>query len=108
MDTRERQVAGNEAFFRNVNEEIEQLAGRSAERRLDIVCECGRADCMKLITIDGDEYEAVRQHGNRFIIVPGHEVLQYEEVVAEHNAYLVVEKRSGGAAELALALDPRR
>jgi hypothetical protein len=108
MDTRERQVARNEAFFRNVNEEIEQLAGRSAERLLDIVCECGLADCMKLITIGGDEYEAVREYGNRFIVVPGHEVLQYEEVVSEHDAYLIVEKRSGGAAELAQALDPRR
>jgi hypothetical protein len=49
----------------------------------------------------------VRQEPTHFVIHPGHDMAEIESVVAEHDRYAVVEKRSPEAAELAVEHDPR-
>ena len=83
----------NEAFFREVNQEIDQLASQATVSDLQIVCECAKVDCLKIIEIDIDRYEEVRRHPRRFIVVKGHELPEIERVVAEDWSYYVVEKR---------------
>jgi hypothetical protein len=53
-----------------------------------------------------EAYEQIRQHPARFAVRPGHELLEVERVVEEHDGYLVVEK-VGVAQEVAERHDPR-
>ena len=103
----ERQLARGEALDRGVNEAIGR--GRwpgEEDARAAFRCECGRPDCNRLIELTAREYEVVRAHARRFIIVPGHERREVETVVLATPHLLVVEKRdeAGGVAEVT---DPR-
>lgn len=53
------------------------------------------------------EYEEVRTDPTRFILRPGHEIPHIELVVTRKEGFLVVQKKAGEAAELAVELDPR-
>ena len=49
----------------------------------------------------------LRRPGGGSIVKPGHQIEDVENVVEWHEAFYVVEKRAGSAAELAEELDPR-
>jgi hypothetical protein len=102
-ERRQLQVGLNESSYRRVNEGI-VLGDESAE--LSILCECGRLGCNLLIPIARTEYEQVRANSRQFVIQPGHELLEAERVVAEREAYFVVEKHEAAAA-VAERTDPR-
>jgi hypothetical protein len=46
------------------------------------------------VPVSIEEYEQVRQRGDWFVILPGHEKLDVERVVRENRSFLVVEKLS--------------
>ena len=96
----------NEATFRKVNEGME--VGQDPSGLLSFVCECGRLGCNQLIQLTRAEYESVRRHARRFAIVPGHEILEAEDVVERHDRYLIVEKSGDPEAEIVEHTDPRR
>jgi hypothetical protein len=100
-------VGRNEAIFREINEGIErgQWPGEE-DAPVGFRCECARLGCTDLVELTVHEYEGVRQHSRRFLVVPGHERTDLELVVETRPGYLVVEKRSQAAAE-AEATDPR-
>jgi hypothetical protein len=103
MDESEQLVARNEAVFRKVNEGMH--AGR--EGWLSLVCECGRLGCARLVEVTRAEYEGVRAHARRFIVLPGHELPDTEEVVERvGDRFFVVEKHAR-VADIAEATDPR-
>jgi len=105
-DMQER-IGRNEATFRSINEDIER--GRDAEddrTLVGFVCECGSAECSRLIELTPAEYEAVRSDPCRFAIVDGHELLEVEEVVEKHDRYAVVRKLEASGA-VAKETDPR-
>jgi hypothetical protein len=52
-------------------------------------------------------YEGVRSGFERFLVMPGHEIGEIEDVVEHHGSYLVVAKRDDQAAEMAYATDDR-
>jgi hypothetical protein len=52
-------------------------------------------------------YEAVRSAFDRFLVLPGHELPEIEEVLEQHDGYLVVAKRDRRAVALAAATDDR-
>ena len=93
----------NEATFRDVNEGIERA---SDEAHIVFVCECARLGCNRLIERRHSEYRAVRAHPRRFLVRPGHELPDLEDVVESHGYYLVVQKR-GEAGAVAAATHPR-
>ena len=100
-------IGRNEATFRSINEDIER--GRDAEddrTLVGFVCECGSAECSRLIELTPAEYEAVRSDPCRFAIVDGHELLEVEEVVEKHDRYAVVRKLEASGA-VAKETDPR-
>ena len=108
MVERKIRIAANEASFREVNEQREELNSDGARQgRLEVVCECGAARCWEPISIRINDYELVRSHAARFIVKPGHEIEGIEDVVQWHNAFNVVEKRAGRAAELVQEADAR-
>ncbi len=94
----ESRIAMNEATFRRVNEAIQ--AGRpEAGDAVDLICECGRLGCVEHLRMRAEDYRAVRANRRRFVVVPGHELLEVEDVVDKGDGYLVVEK-SGEAGRL--------
>jgi hypothetical protein len=96
----QRRVAANETMFRGVNEAIERGVWHGDESSVAAFrCECARLDCNQLVPLTPREYEAIRAHPRRFLLLPGHDHPEVEAVV-------VVEKRDE-AGRLADASDPR-
>ena len=102
---RARQVANNEALFRDVNERIGEVSAHWAKAP-EILCECGARECGATLAVARDAYEAVRANPIAFLVLPGHEQLDVERVVERRDDYLVVEK-IGAGADVAKQLDPR-
>ena len=53
------------------------------------------------------DYEAVRDDGATFLLVPGHEDDRVESVVEREDGHSVVEKRQSDVRQIAVELDPR-
>jgi len=97
----------NESTFRTVNEGINAGRGlRATGDRVGFLCECARLGCNAVIELTVGEYEELRRHARRFVVVPGHEFPGAERVVERHDAHHVVQK-VGDAAEVADATDLR-
>ena len=104
VDGRKERVARNEALFRAVNEELENLNNTFVVQtdRLQIVCECGRSDCAEQLAVPPERYTRIRSDPTLFFLLPGHEDVTSEAVVeAEHDKYTVVRKHPGDPARLA-------
>jgi hypothetical protein len=95
-------AAADEAAIRDVNEGIErgQWPG-DEDSPVGFRCECARLGCNRLVELTVHEYEEVRSHPRRFVVVPGHELPDVETIVATRPGYLIVEKRdqAGAVAE---------
>jgi hypothetical protein len=107
MDPAEERKAQNEAIFRDANEEIEAVRAELTllDGKTPYFCECEDPACREILRLGREEYEAVRSSPTRFVIAPGHPD-RSGRVVAEHDSYVVVEKR-GAAAQVAVETDPR-
>jgi hypothetical protein len=107
-EARARRVAQNQAFFREVNENIEDVAETHLPYQdpTHFVCECGHIECNNTIPLPLETYEGVRAHPARFVVLPGHEIPGAEEVVDRHRGYFVVEK-IGSGKQNAIRADPR-
>jgi hypothetical protein len=102
-----RRLAANETIFRDVNEGIErgQWPGEDGAP-VGFRCECARLGCNLLVKLTLGEYERVRAHPRRFMMVPGHEIPAVETVVEQHPDYVIVQKRDEAGARAAES-DPR-
>jgi hypothetical protein len=109
MSAREKRIGLNEAVFREVNERIEQLADAFDLKgeQLDLVCECGKADCVERISMTHEEYESLRSESHQFAVFPGHEFPDVERVIAEQKGYDIVQKFKGAPERIAEQTDPR-
>jgi hypothetical protein len=109
MDERARRIGENEILFREVNERVESLneAFNTLTDRVSIVCECGQLECVDRISMSLREYRELRADPTTFAVIPGHELPDVEDVVAEGDAYFVVQKHLGDPARLAAEQDPR-
>jgi hypothetical protein len=109
VDDRGRRIAQNEVVFREVNERLREL-GKSFSvvgEPAEFVCECGDSGCTDRVQMPLSDYERVRSNPKWFLVVKGHEELDYEVVVKEEDGYVIVEKLPGGPAEIAISDDPR-
>lgn len=99
---KQRRAASNEATIRDVNEGIErgQWPG-DEETPVGFRCECARLGCNRLVELTVREYEEIRSHPRRFVVLPGHELTDVETVVATRPGYVIVEKldQAGEVAE---------
>lgn len=80
---------------------LDEKLETSADEPYAFLCECGNNTCTERIQITVPEYERIHADPARFVIVPGHQKPEIEEVVEEHEGYSVIRKRDGGPAELA-------
>ena len=103
----EQRVGFNESTFRALNEGIARGEDEPRDpERVGFRCECARLGCTTILEIPRAEYEAVRAHGRRFLVAPGHVVPETETIVARRGAYEIIEKQ-GEAGRVAAATDPR-
>jgi len=109
--SREERLARNEAGFRSLNDAL----GADVHARLSgsgssvpgFVCECGDVDCEEIVQVELSAYESVRSDPCLFLVRPGHEVLDVEDVVRREDGYLVVRKHEE-VADIVRETDPRR
>jgi hypothetical protein len=108
MSYREERVGKNEATSRMINEGIEMAFESDPQNAFIIfVCECGLEDCDRTLRITKREYERVRSDPRQFVIFRDHLILDLEQVVSDGDTFLIVAKREGTAAEVAIEEDPR-
>jgi hypothetical protein len=101
MDERERRIAENEAFWRQLNE----LSPPEPGMLNTVFCECGRLECSERVPVTAAEYDAVRASPTTFLVVPGHEQPEVEHVIETNERFRIV-KKEGEAAEVAIQTDP--
>jgi hypothetical protein len=104
---RQRRAGANEATIRDVNEGIErgQWPGEE-DTPVGFRCECAHLGCNQLIELSVREYEEIRAHPRRFVVVSGHESPDVEKVIEAGPRYVIVEKLAL-AGEVAERTDPR-
>lgn len=109
MDERGKRVGENEVLFREINERLRELGEgfTFVSEEAEFVCECANTTCVERVHMTLAAYEEIRADPKRFFVVNGHELLEYENVVAEGSGYIVVEKLPGGPAGIAIRDDPR-
>ena len=61
------------AVLRQVNDrvlEVMTAVGTQIEGRY--LCECGQEDCLDVVELAADDYEAIRSDDNRLVLASGH------------------------------------
>ena len=100
MDARKRRIAENEARFREINERLGDDLARladDADEQVSFVCECGLIDCTDSVEVTLDEYRRAREDPMQFVVLPGHEIEDTEDVIARTDGFLVVRKHAESA-----------
>ncbi len=108
MNTPAARLIENEAIFRKYNEKVrsgfDDLKKLAADDGNDDVtegidrmdfqffCECSDENCKERITMKMSEYSAIHKNRNRFIVLPGHQVVAVEKVIKKKSSYTEVEK----------------
>jgi hypothetical protein len=107
VDERERRIALNQTIFRAGNE-ILAKNGKPASAALPFICECADEGCLEAVVLSREQYEQVREHPRRFVLLRGHEARGQEpaHVVEEFDRFLILEKEDG-AGRIAEDQDPR-
>jgi hypothetical protein len=103
---RKEQIARNEALFREVNERVQEVSEDRATATTDFLCECGDAACSETVPLHDEEYESVRADPLLFVVAPGHEIRDVEEVIARNEHFVVVRKHVAEGL-IARQTDPR-
>lgn len=108
LDARQAQLAKNQALFRAVNEEVENIAeNQTVAGPVSFICECAMPDCGSPVELALGEYEAIRSNSTHFFVLPDHIFPEVEKVVDDRGRYVVVEK-FGTGGRLVAAVDDRR
>ena len=97
---RERRAARNQLLFREVNERIASLAERALLPEvapIEVTCECVDTSCTRTVQIPLHDFAEIDRATNRFLVVPGHELPDVEDVVERRDRFLIVAKRGAGA-----------
>lgn len=102
-----RRMIENQVIFRGFNqrfqkgvEEANRIAAEEGDLPLSLnaddplyfVCECSDEDCHQRIKISPNTYDAIHKENDQFIIMPGHEALQVEDVIDKLPDYYIVKK----------------
>jgi hypothetical protein len=95
MDERSRRIQRNEDLLRDVNERLRALNEGFSELTGDfeILCECGELDCNITLSVSRADYERVRGDRSLFIVAPGHEHADLEDVIERAPGYSILRKR---------------
>jgi len=81
------------AFSRAVNNDLIGLSATQHGGIRRIVCECSRRRCDELLDVTIAEYDAVRAHPTRLLVVSGHELAGVQRVVTRTGRLAVVQEQ---------------
>ncbi len=101
-------IARNESAFRALNESLGEMHAkiRLGGDKSGFVCECGDPGCVVFLSVDLHRYEEIRRNPCLFVVAPGHEIPEAEDVVSEDEGFSVVRKRAE-AGDIVHETDPR-
>lgn len=101
------QAAENASVFRAANEKLERAVRRlrAKDEATPYLCECEDESCMGVVRLTREQYEAVRAHSKRFLVLPGHQEGN-ERLILEEQCFTVIEK-VGAEGTLVADRDPR-
>ncbi|MFL5953841.1 MAG: hypothetical protein ACJ76I_07010 [Gaiellaceae bacterium] len=88
-DLTRKRLEHNEQIYRAINEEIDEASIGNVR---EYVCECAHTTCDETIRLTRDQYRAIRTQPDRYVLVPGHQLAELEDVVRREPGYLVVDK----------------
>ncbi len=96
MSPREERAIRNETLFREVNVHIAELEERiqASGEPLSLICECAKTGCALPIEVDPAVFQAVRESPRRYLVAPGHQRIELETLIEQHNGYVIVEKHT--------------
>ena len=94
-----RRLIENELTLRRQNragkEAIKKLfkgGNRAKDLPIPFYCECSDEDCESKIEMSIADFEKHHTRKDRFVVLEGHDMPELEQVVKNHNDYLVVQK----------------
>lgn len=95
----QRRRAENEVVFKEYNEQLQQQIAsllpteNKASFPIGFLCECSDEACRARIELTAYEFERLRADSNRrFMVKPGHDQADIEQVLEAHPDFVVVEK----------------
>lgn len=105
-EARAHKLAANQSRFRRANDRLRRAAYShrfEAGDRVPFLCECADPGCFEAVMLSLEEYERVREHPSRFVLVAGHEDAEaaQERIVEAERGYAIVEKVGDAGAEAA-------
>ena len=106
MNEHERR-ATTEALFRDVNERIAESTEHFDAEGTAFVCECADPNCTHRVSASLVEYEEVRGDPATFLVTPGHEQGDIEQVVSDRGRFRIIEKVQETVRRTVVRLDPR-
>ncbi len=96
-EARRRRLVANERRVRRMNTRIEELnrvallvEGEDEGEQADFLCECSRRDCDERLDLDVEDYAELHEGGERFVLVPGHELESVDRVLLRREDCVVV------------------
>jgi hypothetical protein len=91
--TRDQRLAENQRLFRTANERLEErVETYGVSDGIPFLCECAEVECLGKIDLSLVDYRLVRAEPNRFVILPGHAMIEGETLVQDNGHYQIVEK----------------
>ena len=87
--TRETRLVQTEELYRRVND---ALAQRTTTDEAAFLCECSSPYCSEMIELAKDDVEVLHSLPGYYVVAPGHDIPDVEEVVQETERYLIVKK----------------
>lgn len=95
---REHRARRNELLFRAVNEQIVDMTERFRTQLsdVDLVCECADTSCTGAVRVGIQDFSQI-DRTNDFLVIPGHEDTEVDDVVGRSEGFLVVRKRAAEA-----------
>jgi hypothetical protein len=92
MATSLEQLVRNQILLREVNERVAEVVSSWNDPSPEFLCECSTNDCTERVSLSLVEYARVRSSPNLFVIHPGHECLDVDQVVERGDGFTLVVK----------------
>ena len=107
-DTEDARLTDFQCVFRELNEEMVRIArALPGAEPPAFACECSDPACLAPLKLGFADYDAVRVHPDRFIVVPGDERPEWDRVVERGAGWASVEKTSPTGRAIASERSPR-
>jgi hypothetical protein len=96
-EARRSRLIANERRVRRMNSRIEELnrvalmvEDEDEAEQARFLCECSLAECEERLDLDVEEYAELHVGGDRFVLVPGHEIETVDRVLLRRMGCVVV------------------